>query len=340
MSNKPILSVCIPVYMENKIVGENLYGRIMDMLSYDGNFEIVISDNCSDKEAVELLKSIKDDRLKLYINNVNLGSLKNGFNALDKASGKYSLIMMDKDYLKFDRINDVLNFLDKNEFALGYFDLNSRKNEFKTKVYKNKYHAFFRKAYKSIHPSGNFYNTELLRTLNIKERFSDEKVYGAFLCDFIIAELILKGKFVTISTPFCYMVSPPFNGKKNSQTYSYKKKNMFFFPDNRFNTMEIFARHMQTLKLPYIIYLMALMTLIKMTKNFMTLGYIGFISQGNIRNWYNIPDDVAENISIEDLRRKFMHYLEGTGIFRNKFERLLILSWAKLKWGKYIKNEI
>ena len=66
-----ILSICIPTYNR----GQSLFDNVKKWLQSDNkNFEIVIADNCSMDNTVELLKSIEDSRLKIIENDKNYGS--------------------------------------------------------------------------------------------------------------------------------------------------------------------------------------------------------------------------------------------------------------------------
>ena len=119
-----ILSICIPTYNRS----ETVYSHVVELLNnHEKDIEIVVTDDCSDDNTEEVLSSISDKRLKYVRNRERLGygnlarSLKNG-------SGKYCLLLADKDSVEYVDWNSVKNQLEENDdvsvFAFQYADEN------------------------------------------------------------------------------------------------------------------------------------------------------------------------------------------------------------------------
>lgn len=107
--NPPKISVCIPVYN-----GAEFLNIAVDSVlnQTEKDFEIIIVDNQSTDNTVELIKAYKDPRIKLFINERNIGMIPNWNKALSYASGDYIKILPADDLLYSDCLKkqaEVLN---------------------------------------------------------------------------------------------------------------------------------------------------------------------------------------------------------------------------------------
>lgn len=86
--HSPLVSVLMTAYNREKYIAEAI-GSVLNS-SYQ-NFELIIVDDCSTDLTVEIAKSYaaEDKRVKLYINDINLGDYPNRNKAASYASGKY-----------------------------------------------------------------------------------------------------------------------------------------------------------------------------------------------------------------------------------------------------------
>ena len=80
------LSVLIPVYNEEKTI-KKCVERVLVAKILNMNLEVIISDNNSTDSTKEILKSIKDPRIKLLFKEKNEGKGANIKNALNHATG-------------------------------------------------------------------------------------------------------------------------------------------------------------------------------------------------------------------------------------------------------------
>ena len=67
---KPLISVCMPNHNYEKFIRESIESVLNQ--TYD-NFELIIIDDCSTDNSVNIIKSYKDPRIKFYQNDFNLG---------------------------------------------------------------------------------------------------------------------------------------------------------------------------------------------------------------------------------------------------------------------------
>lgn len=113
--NNPLLSICIGEYRGSK----RCFELIKTILSYVGDeIEVVVNDNASDDDTMELLHSIDDARLKIYQNKETVVPMRNWYLALSHGTGKYLQQLNDSDYLQPEFLEKFLNFLRKNEYAV------------------------------------------------------------------------------------------------------------------------------------------------------------------------------------------------------------------------------
>ena len=86
--NSPAISVLMTTYNREKYVGAAIESVLNSMFE---NFELVIVDDRSKDQTVEIVRNwqAKDDRVKLYINEQNLGDYPNRNQAAAHATGKY-----------------------------------------------------------------------------------------------------------------------------------------------------------------------------------------------------------------------------------------------------------
>ena len=68
--NNPNFSICIPNYNYGKYIGDTIQSVLNQTYQ---NFEIIIVDNASTDDSIEIIRSFKDKRIKLFLNKYNIG---------------------------------------------------------------------------------------------------------------------------------------------------------------------------------------------------------------------------------------------------------------------------
>jgi len=101
-------SICIPNYNYGQYIGKTLESVLSQ--SYQ-NFEIIISDNCSDDNSVSVIESFKDDRIKLIKNRYNIGFSGNLTKVTSHAKNDFILFLPSDDFLKPDALQDCFELL-------------------------------------------------------------------------------------------------------------------------------------------------------------------------------------------------------------------------------------
>ena len=137
----PKVSILIPTYNREKIIAETLESAINQTYK---NIEIIIVDNCSTDNTYLKVKdySLKDNRIKLYRNNKNIGPVKNWKKCIEFAKGEFIKILWSDDLISLDFVERTLNVLkNNNEIAFVYtktriFSSNAGKNKIIREVYR------------------------------------------------------------------------------------------------------------------------------------------------------------------------------------------------------------
>lgn len=107
-----LVSVCIPTYNSADYIIECLDSLLNQTLD---SFEIIISDNCSTDNTVELVRKKNIKNLKIYQNSKNLGIAKNFNIVCNLAEGKYIKLLPSDDKITKDSLEKSVKCFEKNQ---------------------------------------------------------------------------------------------------------------------------------------------------------------------------------------------------------------------------------
>jgi len=93
----PTVSICIPVYNGAASIGQALDSAIAQTF---GDIEIVVVDNASTDDTLEVVASRDDPRVRVLVNESNIGAGCNWNRALAEARGEFVKILCADDYLR------------------------------------------------------------------------------------------------------------------------------------------------------------------------------------------------------------------------------------------------
>ncbi|MDU1889291.1 MAG: glycosyltransferase [Dysgonomonas sp.] len=112
MNKEPLISVVMPAYD----VGEYIELSIKSILNQTlSDFEFIIIDDGSTDNTVDIIKSFNDKRIKLYIQDKNMGLFHTLNYGLNLSSGKYIARMDGDDVSIPERFRMQVDFLEKNK---------------------------------------------------------------------------------------------------------------------------------------------------------------------------------------------------------------------------------
>ena len=107
-----LVSVCIPAYNSSRYIAETIESVLNQTYS---NIEVVVVDDCSKDNTVEIVNNIKDSRVRLICNEKNLGMTGNWNKCISESKGKYVKLLPGDDFIYKDCIERSLNVLKKHK---------------------------------------------------------------------------------------------------------------------------------------------------------------------------------------------------------------------------------
>ncbi len=115
--NQPLVSIIMPTYNSENTVKESISSVLQQTYS---NWELIISDDNSTDQTVEVVKNFDDPRIKVHqlTHNGGAGVARN--NSIEKANGRY-IAFLDSDDLWLPRkLEKQIEYMEKNGYALTY----------------------------------------------------------------------------------------------------------------------------------------------------------------------------------------------------------------------------
>lgn len=110
-SQEILISVLMPVYNGSDFLNEAIDSILNQTYS---NFELIIIDDGSNDKSIDIIRSYKDQRIKLYQNENNKGLIYTLNKGLSLANGKYIARMDADDICLPNRLEVQINFLESN----------------------------------------------------------------------------------------------------------------------------------------------------------------------------------------------------------------------------------
>ena len=243
-SNKPIISVCIPVFNGEKTIIRNLKSLISQDLN---NIEILISNNKSTDNTLEICNAFKknDQRIKIYNQKKKLPVFKNFKFLIKKSKGNYVMWLASHHRLSKNFLKENYKILSKNKelvasMGVDYFDTSfSHKDKQKFNLEHDLYNnliIFFRHCWRS---HGIFYS--LIRKNNLVKILSSLNHYLASDWIFMI-NLIFQGKIFRSLNTYLILGREGNSSTKKKPNYINKKYEsvipLYYFTKHFYNLLD------------------------------------------------------------------------------------------------------
>ncbi len=90
----PKVSVCIPSYNHARYIGKAIESVLSQTFT---DWEVVVVDNCSPDNTLEVVHGFTDPRIRLYTNETNIGAVRNWNRCASLARGQYLAILQSDD---------------------------------------------------------------------------------------------------------------------------------------------------------------------------------------------------------------------------------------------------
>lgn len=109
---EPLVSICIPTYNSGEFILRTVESALNQTYR---NLEVVVVDDQSGDNTVDVVKSIKDDRVRLICNETNLGMTGNWNKCINESRGEYIKLIPADDIIYETCIEKSVKILKENE---------------------------------------------------------------------------------------------------------------------------------------------------------------------------------------------------------------------------------
>ncbi|WP_168384768.1 glycosyltransferase family 2 protein [Acinetobacter indicus] len=112
---KLMVSVIMPAYNAENTIKEAIQSILNQTYS---NFELIICDDGSQDKTLEIIRSFKDSRIKILLNENNIGNLLTTNKLLDSCTGDFIALQDADDYSSEDRLQKQINIIKEKNIDL------------------------------------------------------------------------------------------------------------------------------------------------------------------------------------------------------------------------------
>jgi len=136
--SSPLVTIAIPSYNHAKYIAETIQSALDQSFQ---DFEILIVDDASTDNSVEIIKSFKDSRITLIVSKENQGVCITSNICIANAKGKYIALIASDDVMHKSKLEKQVKFLENNEDCGAVFsgieviDEDGKINQKKTRKY-------------------------------------------------------------------------------------------------------------------------------------------------------------------------------------------------------------
>lgn len=122
----PLVTIAIPNYNYAHYLSETISSVLNQTFK---NFELLISDNCSSDNSIEVIKQYNDPRIKWWKNETNVGVYPNWDLLYKKAKGKYFKLLQADDWLHKDFLKETIELLEATNADVAFAGFGYRGSE-------------------------------------------------------------------------------------------------------------------------------------------------------------------------------------------------------------------
>lgn len=112
-----LVSIIMPSYNTGRYIAETINSVLQQTWK---NWELLIVDDCSTDETVQIVESYNDSRIHLFVNEQNSGAAMSRNRALREAKGKWIAFLDSDDLWMPEKLECQIEFMKKNDCSFSY----------------------------------------------------------------------------------------------------------------------------------------------------------------------------------------------------------------------------
>jgi len=164
-----LLTIAIPSYNR----GHRALNGAKELLKshFDEEIEILVSNNASEKyqEEYQAIAALPDARITYHQNASNLGYIGNILKVLNRARGKFIMIMSDEDTVRLENLEGLLAKLHHQEERLAWLRTSTDSKKYPAGYFQRGHDAITKGILQNNYISGAVYNTAMFRQSGAEE---------------------------------------------------------------------------------------------------------------------------------------------------------------------------
>lgn len=111
-----LVSIIMPNYNSAEYIGETIESILAQTYN---NWELIIVDDCSTDNSIEIISNYKDSRIKLLHNETNSGAAVSRNNAIEAAEGRFIAFLDSDDLWNKNKLSNHLAFMCEGDYAFS-----------------------------------------------------------------------------------------------------------------------------------------------------------------------------------------------------------------------------
>ena len=120
-----LISIIMPSYNASKYITATI--KSVQNQTYD-NWELIVVDDCSTDNTVELIRKLGDTRINVFVNERNEGAAISRNRALREAKGRWIAFLDSDDLWVPEKLEQQLKFMKEKGYAFTYTDYRIQMN--------------------------------------------------------------------------------------------------------------------------------------------------------------------------------------------------------------------
>ena len=113
------VSIVIPTFNCARFIAQTISSVLIQNYK---NFEIIVIDDCSSDNTVDIISAINDSRIKIIQNKRNRGAAYCRNIGIENSSGEYIAFLDGDDLWAADKLSNQINFMEKHNYGFCYTD--------------------------------------------------------------------------------------------------------------------------------------------------------------------------------------------------------------------------